>query len=428
MQIRLRLKKNPATRCELVRGFGQPASIGFPRIEPGTRPQPTMLGRTAVGIGYQGGAPAAIFRERNFRTIQAWPGIRRVLSRQPQCAVAWHWFWLEGAHARRKTARVHHAARRRGGRVVFGCRRATRKRPIIGTFVQGTPTQNKGLRFRQSFFDGLRELGYIEGRDFDVIIRPAGSTSELPKAAEQLVELNPDVILAAASATALAAKQATSTIPIVVAALGNPVALGLAVSDSRRPSDNVTGLMPYVQGLPSKQLELAREIVPSARKIGIVTDTSDIKATPQWDEINAAASKSEIMIVGADVRRPEDIDLAFGTFKAERVDVVIVLQANFLILDRAHIAAAAAANRLPIVCGYREHVETGGLISYGVNLEYCFRRAATYVYKILKGTPVADLPIEFPTKLELIINLKTAKALGLEISPMLLVRADEVIE
>src|SRR5262249_46085564 len=164
------------------------------------------------------------------------------------------------------------------------------------------------------------------------------------------------------------------------------------------------------------------------RKIGVVTDTSDIKAAPQWDEINVAASKFEITIVGADARRPEDIDPTFGKFKAEGVDVVIILQASFLILDRAHIAAAAAANRLPTVYGYREHVETGGLISYGVNLEYCFRRAATYVYKIIEGTPVADLPIEFPTKLELVMNIKTAKALGLEISPMLLVRADEVIE
>jgi ABC-type uncharacterized transport system substrate-binding protein len=300
------------------------------------------------------------------------------------------------------------------------------KRPIIGTFVQGTPTQNKGLQFRQSFFDGLRELGYVEGREFDIIIQHAGSTSELPKAAEKLVQVKPDVILAAASATALATKQATSTIPIVVAALGNPVALGLAAGDARRPSGNLTGIMPYVRGLPAKQLELAREIVPGARKIGIVNDASDIKATPQWDEMSAEASKFEITIVGADARTPEDIDSTFRMFKAERVDVVVVLQASFLILDRAQIAPAA--NRLPTVFGYREHVETGGLVSYGVNLEYCFRRAATYVYKILKGTPVVDLPIEFPTKLELVINLQAAKALGLDIPPTMLARADEVIE
>jgi ABC-type uncharacterized transport system substrate-binding protein len=304
----------------------------------------------------------------------------------------------------------------------------TNKRPVIGTFVQGTPIQNKGLRFRQSFLDGLRELGNIEGRDFEITIQPVRSTSELPKAAEQLVRLNPDVILAAASATALAAKQATLKIPIVVAALGNPVALGLLASDSRRPTGNLTGIMPYVQGLPSKQLEFAREIVPGARKIGIVNDTSDIKATPQWDEINAAASKFEIMIVGADARRPEDVDTTFRKFKAAGVDVVIVLQANSLILDRVQIAIAAAATQLPTVFGYREHAENGGLISYGVNLEYCFRRAASYVHNILKGTSVSDLPIEFPTKLELIINVRTAKTLGLEISPTLLARADEVIE
>jgi putative tryptophan/tyrosine transport system substrate-binding protein len=186
--------------------------------------------------------------------------------------------------------------------------------------------------------------------------------------------------------------------------LGNPAALGLSANDSRRPSGNLTGIMPYVQGLPAKQLELAQEIVTGAQKIGVITDTSDIKATPQWDEINAAAAKFEIKVAGADARRPEDVEPAFRKFEAERVDVVIVLQSSFLLLDRAQIAAAAAETRLPTVFGYRELVEVGGLISYGVDLRACFHRAATYVYKILKGTPVADLPIEFPTRLELVIN------------------------
>jgi putative ABC transport system substrate-binding protein len=130
----------------------------------------------------------------------------------------------------------------------------------------------------------------------------------------------------------------------------------------------------------------------------------------------------------SDARRPEDVEPTFRNFKAERVDVVIVLQSNFLILDRANIAAAAAATRLPTVFGYRELVEVGGLISYGVDLGDCFRRAATYVHKILRGIPVAYLPIEFPTKLELVINLKTAKVLGLDVPPTLLVRADDLIE
>ncbi|MFL5066272.1 MAG: ABC transporter substrate binding protein, partial [Xanthobacteraceae bacterium] len=179
-----------------------------------------------------------------------------------------------------------------------------RERPVIGTLGSGTPTQRKGLPFWQLFLGGLRQLGYIEGRDFEIISRLAASNDQLSKVAEELVQLNPDVILASASANALAAKRATSTIPIVVGALGNPTALGLSENDFRRPSGNLTGIMPYVPGLSAKQLEIAREIVPSAQKIGIVHDTSDIKATGQWDEINAAAAKAEIKIVMADARKP----------------------------------------------------------------------------------------------------------------------------
>jgi putative tryptophan/tyrosine transport system substrate-binding protein len=159
-----------------------------------------------------------------------------------------------------------------------------------------------------------------------------------------------------------------------------------------------------------------------------VKDSTDVKAIGQWDEIEATAPKLDIKIVSADVQKPEDVELAFKKFIAENVGVVVVLQSNLLILERARIAANTAAARLPTVYGYREHVEAGGLISYGVNLNDCVRRAATYVHKILKGAPVADLPVEFPTKLEFVINLKTAKALGLDLPPTLLVRADEVIE
>jgi putative tryptophan/tyrosine transport system substrate-binding protein len=228
----------------------------------------------------------------------------------------------------------------------------------------------------------MRELGYVEGRDFDIVARFAESTSDLPRAAKDLVQLNPDVILATASANALAAKMATSTIPIVVPALGNPVALGLIETYSH-PGGNLTGIMPYVPGLPAKQLELAREVVPGALKIGIVNDPIDAKAIGQWDEIEATAAKLEIKIVRADVRKPEDVELAFKKFEAEHAEVAIVLQSNLLYLERARIAAAAAATRLPAVYGYRVHVEVGGLISYGVDLHACLHRAATYVYKIL---------------------------------------------
>jgi putative ABC transport system substrate-binding protein len=186
--------------------------------------------------------------------------------------------------------------------------------------------------------------------------------------------------------------------------------------------------MPYIKGLPTKQLELAREIVPRALKIGIVNNSSDVKAMGQWDEIEAAVPKLDISIASADVRKPEDIEPTFKKFEGEHVEVVIVLQSNLLLLERARIATAAAATRLPTVYGYREHVETGGLISYGVNLDACFHRAATYVSKVLKGTPVADLPVEFPTKLELVINIKTANAIGVELPTTILLRADHVIE
>src|SRR5262245_26309590 len=157
---------------------------------------------------------------------------------------------------------------------------SAKKRPVVGYLGQGTPAQRKGFQVIQSFLDGMRELGYIEGRDFDIVARLAESTADLPRAARDLVRLNPDVILASASANALAVKAATSTIPIVVPALGNPTALGLIETDAR-PGGNLTGIMPYVKGLPAKQLELAREIVPGALKIGIVNDASDAKAMGQ---------------------------------------------------------------------------------------------------------------------------------------------------
>jgi ABC-type uncharacterized transport system substrate-binding protein len=302
-----------------------------------------------------------------------------------------------------------------------------KKRPVIGILGQGTPAQLKGVTLRQSFLDGMRELGYVEGRDFDMVARIAESTSDLPRAARDLVQLSPDVILATASANGLAAKQATSAIPIVVPALGNPVGLGLIASYAH-PGGNLTGIMPYVSGLPAKQLELAREIVPAALKIGIVNDPIDAKAIAQWDEIEATAAKLEIRIVSADVRDPDDIELAFRKFQAEHAEVGVVLQSNLLYLERTRLGSVAAAARVPAVYGYRVHVEAGGLISYGVDLHACLHRAATYVFKILNGARPADLPVELPTRLELAINMKAAHTLGISFPTAILVRADHVIE
>jgi putative ABC transport system substrate-binding protein len=249
----------------------------------------------------------------------------------------------------------------------------------------------------------------------------------LPQVAADMVKLAPDVIEAGATIEAVAAAKATSTIPIVVGVLADPVALGFATSNAR-PSGNVTGIMPYVKGLPAKQLELAREVVPGATRIGLVDDVTDPKAHPQRQEIEVTARTLEIEIVPAEVRTAADLDAAYQALTSTGVQAVVVEQSGMLLLARKPIAQAAASKRLPTVYGYREHVEAGGLLSYGVNLDWCNHRAAYYVDKILKGAKPSDLPIEFPTNIELVINLKTAKALGLQISPTLLTRADEVIE
>jgi putative ABC transport system substrate-binding protein len=279
-----------------------------------------------------------------------------------------------------------------------------------------------------AFLQGLQEQGHAIGRDIELSYRFAdGYNERLPALAEELVRLKPAVILATSVVCAVAAKNATSTIPIVTPALADAVHLGLVVSDNR-PGGNVTGITPYVDGLPAKQLELAREIVPGAARVGILRNLNDPKAPPQQQELEGAGRTLGIKVLVRDVRTPADVDSSITGLANESVDVVIVLQTNTLISERRQIAMLMAAHRLPAVYGYREHVDAGGLISYGVDLKWCWHRAATFVHKIMSGAAAGDLPVEFPTTLELVINLKTAKALGLDVSPTLLARADEVIE
>jgi putative tryptophan/tyrosine transport system substrate-binding protein len=302
----------------------------------------------------------------------------------------------------------------------------TKKRPLVGWLYYNRT--NLVARYLGLVLDGMRELGDIEGRDFEMVYTSAdGHVERLPKAAEELVQLKPDIIIASATIQAVALKKATDTIPIVVPVLADPIGLGF-VANEARPGGNVTGIAPYVKGLPAKQLELAREVVPGATRIGLVDDVNDPKAHPQRREIEAAGKKLEIKILPAEVRTAGDIGSAYEALAAGGVEVVIVEQSSMLIVSRKQIAEAAAAKKLPSVYGYREHVEAGGLISYGVNLDSCYHRAAYYVDRILKGTKPGDLPVEFPTRIELVINLKIARALGLTIPPTLLARADEVIE
>jgi putative ABC transport system substrate-binding protein len=242
-----------------------------------------------------------------------------------------------------------------------------------------------------------------------------------------LVQLKPEVLVASAALNAVALKKATDTIPIIVAALADPIELGL-IESYAHPGGNVTGIMPYVNGLPTKQLELARELVPGATRIGLLDDVTDPKARPQGREIRAAGEKLEIKVIPGEVRTAADIGQAYDTFSMGNAEIVVVEQSSMLVNASQVIAEAAAAKKLPTLYGYHEHVQAGGLMSYGVNLDWCFHRAAYFVDRILKGDKAADLPVEFPTTLELWINMKAAKALGLKIPLTVLVRADKIIE
>jgi putative ABC transport system substrate-binding protein len=275
--------------------------------------------------------------------------------------------------------------------------------------------------------EGLRELGYVEGGNIDVAYRFAdGHLDQFPALAEELIRLTPEVIVAAVTPAAVAARRLTQTIPIVCPLLANPIDLGLIASMSR-PGGNVTGIMFRIDDLAGKQLELAAQLVPALARVGLIVNIASGVIIDR-QEAESAGKQLGIGLVSAEVREPNDLDVAFQMLSNEHVQAVIVLVDGMLFQERERIAQLAASARLPAVYAFRQHVDAGGLLSYGVNLAENFRRAATYVVKILKGAKPADLPVEFPNKLELIINLKTAQALGLDIEPTLLARADEVIE
>jgi len=301
------------------------------------------------------------------------------------------------------------------------------KRPIIGIPTFFAPSKI-GYSFRAAFEQGLKDLGYVLDRDLDMQFRSAGGDwDRLPAVEEEILQLKPHVIYAFATLEAVAARKATSTIPIVCAALADAVHLGLIASEAR-PGGNVTGIEPYVAGLPAKLIELAREIVPRASTVGLLTNSKDPKGAAQTPGLEAAGQAVGLMIVTADANRPEDIEGALRELANKRVDVVIVLQTGMLVVNSPQLAASALAMRLPTVYGYREQVIAGGLISYGVDLRWCYHRSAYFVDKILHGTRPGDLPIEFPTQFPLTVNIRTAKELGLTIPATLLARADEVIE
>jgi ABC-type uncharacterized transport system substrate-binding protein len=303
---------------------------------------------------------------------------------------------------------------------------APAKRPRIALLAASRPRPTANVA--DVFLEGMRALGYTEGRDFEMEYRWAeGYLERLPALAEELVRRGIDVIVVGNVQGAVALRDATKTIPIVSALLDDPVGLGLIKSDAK-PSGNVTGLLASLPGLPAKQLELVRDLLPGATRIGLLVNPTNVSDLSQRQEMQAAGAAMAVTLIPVETRTPEDLDPVFPALTRDRVDVVIVLRDPLFFTQRRTLSAAALAARLPTLYAFREAVDDGGLISYGINISQNFRRAADYVVKILKGAQPGDLPVEFPTKLELVINLSTAKALGFIVPPSLLARADEVIE
>ena len=295
--------------------------------------------------------------------------------------------------------------------------------PLVGVLRPTSPTDPLTDPFRQ----GLRDLGYVEGHNIRLVYRFAeGRYERLPGLAAELVRLPVDVLVTDGPG-AIAAKHATDTIPIVFAISAHPVEDGL-VASLARPGGNITGLSALDLDLAGKRLELLREIVPSVRRMAIVWNPGRVGHAVQIKELQAVTSKGGIQLEIAEVRSPQELDRAFRTLVAKKVGAVTVFDDAMFSKERTRITELAAQSQMPAMYGHRGYVEAGGLLSYGANRPELLRRAATYVDKILKGAKPADLPIEQPTKFELVINLKTAKKLGLTIPPSLLARADQIIE
>jgi putative tryptophan/tyrosine transport system substrate-binding protein len=279
-----------------------------------------------------------------------------------------------------------------------------------------------------AFREGLRERGYIEGQNIAFELR-LGTPAAASEAALDLARLKIDVILAWTTTMATAAQRATRTIPIVIVGIFDPVGSGL-VASLARPGGNVTGLSNFARDLSGKLLEILVEIVPGINSIAALANSSDNPSVHPLllRETERAVSKLNVRLQTFEVRAPDELDGAFERVAAAGVKGVIVLPGPLFLGERRRIAELAQKARLPTVFARRESVDAGGLLSYGPNLRDQFRQTATYVDRILRGATPAELPVEQPTRIEFVINLKTAKALGLEIPPSLLARADEVIE
>jgi putative ABC transport system substrate-binding protein len=298
--------------------------------------------------------------------------------------------------------------------------------PLIG--ILNAASAESTASSYEAFRAELRQLGYVEGRNIRFEYRYGdGFLDRLPALAEELVRLDPRVIVSGPLPANLAVRKATATIPIVMATGADPVGFGLVQSLSR-PGGSVTGLANFAEELASKQIDVIRELLPRLSRVAALINVENPLHVPQWREIQTAAAKASLALVHHDYRVPDDLERAFDSFTREKVEAILVPPDVTFATQRVRIAGLAAKARLPTIYFQRESVVAGGLVSYGPDIVEMYRHAADFVDKILKGAKPGGLPIERPTKIELAINLKTAKALGLTVPPTLLARADEVIE
>jgi putative ABC transport system substrate-binding protein len=300
------------------------------------------------------------------------------------------------------------------------------RRPLVGYLVETTKEAHASRI--AAFLEGMRDLGYVEGQNIEIAYRFGNfDRARVPALAEELVRLSPYLIFAADPISVLVVKSAAPTTPIVCALLIDPIKGGLARSLAR-PGGTVTGTLTQVDGLMGKQVELVRELMPHATTIGVLVDPPNQTHAGLRHEIESTASAAGMKVVAASASSTAEIAPAFQKLSEAGAQAMIVPRDGLFLAESGRIAELAWAARLPTVHSLREETEAGGLISYGVNVPANFRRAAHFVDKILKGAQPADLPIEFLTRLELIINLKTAKAIDVDVPWFLQQRADEVIE
>jgi putative ABC transport system substrate-binding protein len=300
------------------------------------------------------------------------------------------------------------------------------KIPLIGS-LSGSSASTSPTR-HEAFRQGLRELGYVEGKNIVIERRWAdGKFDRLPTLAAELVRLKVDIILTSGPQATRPAKQATSTIPIVMAQDPDPVGNGF-VASLARPGGNITGLSSLAPEISGKQLELLKEIVPRLSRVAVFGTSTNSGNAQTLREVELAAKAFGVKLQYLDVLIPKDIETAFRAASKGHADAVLMLPGSVLVLQRAQLADLAAKNRLPVIYPQADYTEAGGLMYYGANTADLFRRAATYVDKILRGAKPADLPVEQPKTFEFIINLKAAKQIGLTIPPNVLARADKVIK